>query len=149
MGGIRGIEPCRYQQEPFENAAQDNQRASYEHIEMAAALATSRTAAQMTSVSKITSVSALEFQRHSLVIVMLKVNPVNFNNLNQSRDKIWNDEIQSLYDEKSRDGVTRTVAEFPAGACSDQCSYESNSDFKQFDEHQKLGDDAAIADVKP
>ena len=49
---------------------------------------------------------------------------------------------------KSRDGVTRTVAESPAGEYSDQCSSESISDCKQFDEHKKTGIGAAIADVK-
>ena len=38
-----------YQQEHFENAAQEHQRVVYEEVQIAAALATSRTAAQMTS----------------------------------------------------------------------------------------------------
>ena len=38
-----------YQQEPFDNAAQEHQRVAYNKVQNAVALATSRTAAQMTS----------------------------------------------------------------------------------------------------
>ena len=50
---------------------------------------------------------------------------------------------RSLDASKSRDGVSNTVAKSPPGACSGQCSYESNSDHKQFDDHKKPRVDAA------
>ena len=113
----------KYQQEHFKNAAQEHQSVAYEQVEIAAALATNRTAAQMTGtennveanfvlqqqilLSEITSESAqeLETQRDHLfqeaaaemmrsdsrnlemaniIIIMLKVNPMNFENLKQS-----------------------------------------------------------------
>ena len=39
----------QYQQEQFVNAAQEHQRVAYEQVEISAAFATNRTAAQMTS----------------------------------------------------------------------------------------------------
>ena len=79
----------QYQQEQFVNAAQEHQRVAYEQVEVAAAFATNRTAAQMTTrfrdiennveanfrhqkrglLSENTSESAqaLEAQRHSQV----------------------------------------------------------------------------------
>ena len=44
-----GCSALHYHEEPFENAAQDHQRVAHEEAQTATALATSRTAAQMTS----------------------------------------------------------------------------------------------------
>ena len=56
-----------YQQEHFENAAQEHQMVAYEQVEIAAALATSRTAVQMTSRSS-PGVRATPFASYTLVI---------------------------------------------------------------------------------
>ena len=73
----QGYNALHYEQEPFENAVQERQWAAYEQVEIAAAVATRRTAAQMTSsfrdtttersLSEITSecAQALEAQRPS------------------------------------------------------------------------------------
>ena len=45
----QGYNALHYEQEPFENAVQERQRAAYEQVEIAAAVATRRTAAHMTS----------------------------------------------------------------------------------------------------
>ena len=55
-------------------------------------------------------------------------------------------EVSTL--QNMRDGVANTVAKSPPGACSGQCTYESKSDYKHFEEHQKPGIDAAVTDVQ-
>ena len=45
----QGYSALHYQQEQLENAAKEHQRVAYEEVQAAPALATSRTAAQMTS----------------------------------------------------------------------------------------------------
>ena len=107
---------------------------------------------------------------------MLKVNPMNFNHLKQNCHNFWNDQIQKARSQRvilkgpevrvpvlhqkllvyklltrvstMQSQETRTVVESPPGERSDQCSHESKSDYKQFDEHwtSKIG--AAVADVK-
>ena len=49
VGRNQSYNALQYQQEQFENAAQEHQRRDHEHVEIAAALATNRTAAHMTS----------------------------------------------------------------------------------------------------
>ena len=49
----QGNAALHYQWEQFENAAQENQRVAYEGVQNAAALATSRTAAPMTSMFRV------------------------------------------------------------------------------------------------
>ena len=44
---------------------------------------------------------------------------------------------RSLDFAKSRDGVARTVARSLPGECPNQCSYESNTDYTQFDEYKE------------
>ena len=85
-GRNQSYSALRYHQEQFKNAAQEHQRVAYEQVEIAAALATSRTAAHSASrfrdimlrrisvvnkrglLSELASESAqaLEGQRHSL-----------------------------------------------------------------------------------
>ena len=49
VGRNQSYNALQYQQKQFENAAQEHQRRAHKHVEIAAALATNRTAAHMTS----------------------------------------------------------------------------------------------------